>query len=199
MIHDPTPDTRNRFAVLVGRILHPFLLPIPTVLAILSDLPLGEALKWSALAIAIVLVPSIVATVFVKRRGYLLHLRRSRDVLYPFGWLCVLVCLIVLRGLNAPLALIACMGALLVWAPLQWAINRWVTKISAHAAVAAGCFTGLLMLGKLANPVILLVLLGLIVLTLWARVVTHNHTHTQVIMGVLVGALPVLVVFPLVL
>ena len=67
-----------------------------------------------------------------------------------------------------------------------------------RSAVAAGCYTGLLVLGKLANPVILIVLTALVILTLWARVVTRNHTLTQVIMGVLVGALPVLVVFPVV-
>lgn len=196
MTHDPIPDTRNGFAVLVGRILHPFLLPIPTVLAVLSDLPLGEAVGWSVLVLGIVVLPAIIASAVAQRRGMPLYRRQSRNTLYLFGWACVLICLMVLLILNAPRVLIACMGALALWIPLQWAINRWVTKISAHAAVAAGGFTGLLMLGKLANPVILIMLAALVILTLWARVVTRNHTLSQVIMGVLVGALPVLVVFP---
>ncbi|MFN8529777.1 MAG: hypothetical protein U0670_14315 [Anaerolineae bacterium] len=93
--------------------------------------------------------------------------------------------------------MIACMGALLVWAPLQWAINRWVTKISAHGNRGLLHRVAARQAGR--TRVILLVLLGLIVLTLWARVVTRNHTVPQVIMGVLVGALPVLIVFPVVI
>ncbi len=91
------------------------------------------------------------------------------------------------------------MATLAVWVPLQWAINTWVTKISGHAAVATGCFAALVVLGKAGTPLIEAVLLVLVIVTVWARVVTRNHTVPQVILGVLVGVLPVLLVFPLVL
>lgn len=195
---DLMPDTSNRFATAVGRILHPFLLPIPTTLAILSDLPFGEALLWSAMVLGMIVLPVALLTAHSERTNRPIYKRMVRSRLYAIGWGLILLCLLVLLILNAPRVVIACVGALAVWIPLQWTINRYVTKISAHAAVAVGCFTGLLMLGKLANPVILIVLTVLVILTLWARVVTRNHTLTQVILGVLVGALPVLVVFPVI-
>ncbi len=193
---DVMPETSNRFAVVIGRVLDPFLLSIPTTLVILSDLSLGEALKWSAVVLGMIVLPGALLKVQSERSNRPVYRRMVRNRLYAIGWGLILFCLLVLLILNAPRVVIACVGALAVWMPLQWAINRYVTKISAHAAVAAGCYTGLLVLGKLANPVILIVLTALVILTLWARVVTRNHTLTQVIMGVLVGALPVLVVFP---
>lgn len=196
---DVIPQEENRFAVLVGRILHPYLLPLPTTLAVLADLPLLQAVAWTLLVIGMVVLPGVAFAAVLKRRGRYLYQRRTRQPLYLVGWICVLLCLGVVVGLNAPRPLMASIAALAVWIPLQGAINTWVTKISGHAAVAAGCYTGLLLLGRLETPVIQALLLGLVMLTLWARVVTRHHTIRQVILGVLVGALPVLVVFPLML
>lgn len=196
---DVIPKEDNRFAVLVGRILHPYLLPIPTTLAILSGMPLMEALGWTLLVFGIVVVPGALAVAVLERRGKYLYQRRTRQPLYLLGWICVLLCLMVVVMLQAPRPLIASVGSLVLWMPLQGAINTWVTKISGHAAVVMGCYMGLLLLGRLETPLVQLILLVLVVLTLWARVVTDNHTVRQVVLGVLVGALPVLVVFPLVL
>ncbi len=196
---DVIPQEHNRAAVLIGRILHPFLLPIPTTLAILSDLPLLEALAWTAVIIGITVVPGIVYVLILRRRGRHLYQRQTRKPLYLFGWLCVVVAFVVVIVFNAPRVLIASTGALVVWMPLQGAMNTWVTKVSGHAAVAVGCYMGLLVLGKLETVFIQVILLLLVVLTLWARVETRNHTVRQVLLGVLAGSLPVLLVFPLVM
>lgn len=193
-MNDPIPDQSNRLAVLIGRVLHPYLLPLPTTLIMLNDLPILHALGWMLLTTVLILLPSLAFVCSVRRKGGELYRRRTRGPIYLFGGLCVLLCLLIITRLDAPRALIASVAALAVWAPLQWAINTWVTKISGHAAVAAGCFTTLLVLGKLP-PTLLLILFLLVVMTVWARVVTRNHTPTQVTMGVLVGALPVLLVF----
>ena len=193
------PDQRNRFAVIVGRVLHPYFLPIPTVFAILDGLPFLQALGWATIVLAIILLPGMTCAAYLEHRGHLLYERRTRGPLYLVGWISVLVCLAVVIEFQAPLALIASVVTLAVWVPLQLAINTWVTKISTHAAVAAGCFTGLVVLGKAGPPLVEAALLALVVITLWARVVTRNHTVSQVIYGALLGAALVLVIFPLVL
>jgi membrane-associated phospholipid phosphatase len=109
------------------------------------------------------------------------------------------MCLALLVIFNAPRILVACFVALVIWAPIQLLINRYVTKISTHAGVVAACSTGLLLAGKLNHPILLALMIVIAVVTLWARVETKNHTVPQVLLGFLVGALAVLVVFPLML
>jgi membrane-associated phospholipid phosphatase len=196
---DPIPSQEYRFAVVVGRILHPYWMPIPTLLAILSDLPTSEALKWSIIVLAITLLPGMIAAAFFQNQGHALYKRKIRGPLYLVGWLSVLACLVVVLQFDAPRVLVACVATLAVWLPVQWGVNHWVTKVSAHAAVATGCLVALVLLGKVANPILGVILLVLVIVTLWARVVTRNHTIPQVLLGVLIGALPVLIVFPLAL
>ncbi len=193
---DVIPDQSNRFAVIVGKVLHPYFLPIPTILAIMAGLPLGEVIKWAVIVIAITLLPGMAYAAFLQFQGHQLYRRQTRGPLYLVGWLSVSVCLVVVFLFDAPRTLVACVAALVVWLPLQWAVNHWVTKVSAHGAVATGCFVALILLGKIGNVFIGLLLLLCVIITLWARVVTRNHTITQVLLGVAVGAIPVLVVFP---
>ncbi len=198
-MNDPTPINDNRLAVLVGRLLDPLLLPIPTLLLILVGLPIDEAVGWFTLVTGMLLIPGIISKFLMERYIDAIYKRRPRGPLYLIACISTFLCLAVLLYLHAPLRLIASVASLAIWAPLQWAINAWVTKVSAHAAVAAGCFTALVILGKAGTPLTEAVLFALVALTLWARVVTRNHTVGQVILGALVGTLPVLLVFPLVL
>lgn len=198
-MNDPTPDQTNRLAVFVSHILHPYVLPVPTVLILLSGLPLKEALGWTVIVVAIILLPGMTYAAYLQQHGQLLHRRQTRGPLYLVGWVSVVVALDIMLAFQAPLVLTASVATLAVWVPLQWAVNQWMTKLSAHAAVAAGCFTALLILGKLPTVWTQVGLFVLILLILWARIVTRNHTLLQVILGVLVGVLPVLLVFPLVL
>jgi len=198
-MNDPVPDHSNRLAVLIGRVLHPYILPLPTTLIMLNDLPILNALGWMALTTSLILLPSLAFVTYIRRKGGELYRRRTRGPIYIFGWLCVLLCLAVISLLGAPPVLIASVGALAVWVPLQWAINTWVTKISGHAAVAAGCLATLLLAGKVSSPLSLVILLILVAITIWARVITRNHTMSQVVLGVIVGSLPVLLVFPFML
>lgn len=199
MILDPTPDHSNRLAAWLGRILHPAIVAVPTLLLVLSELGWGEALRWSLLVLPIVLVPGLITVTLLERRGRLVHQRQTRTPLYIVAWLSVAVCLTIVVALGAPRVLIASLTALLVWLPLQLAINTFITKVSAHTAVVAGCYMGLLLLGRLDTWGLRLGLLALVIAVVWARVVTKNHTPTQVVMGLLVGILPVLIVFPLIL
>jgi hypothetical protein len=198
-VNEPTPIRDNGPAHWVGRILHPFWLPLPTALVLLRDRPIPEALGWLALTIGLVMLPSAGAVLLFERRGRPVHERQNRRPLYLIGLLCVLVCLMVLLVLDAPAVLIACLAALLVWAVVQAAINAFVTKVSGHTAVAAGCIAALLVTGSVTSPIVIALLFALLVLVGWARLNTRDHTPAQVVLGAIVGALPALVVFPLIL
>jgi hypothetical protein len=195
LMDDPAPDNRNRLAFLIGRIFHPYIITIPTLFAVLSDLTFKEALQWSIIVIAMVLLPGMTLAAYLQRRGHPLYQRRTRTPLYIVGWCSVLICIVVINQMGAPVILVSSLVALAIWAPLQLTINTFITKISAHAAIASGCAVGLFLLGKLDSPLLQLLVLAIVVITIWARVVTHNHTLLQVSLGVLVGALPPILVF----
>lgn len=197
---DVTPDNTNKLAYLMGRIFHPYLICIPTVLILLGDLPLGETVKWTLLVLSFVLIPLMLASAYmVTQHRRHIYQRSTRGPIYLVFFLSVLACLALLIIFNAPRILIACFVTLVIWAPIQLLINRYMTKISTHAGVVAACSTGLLLAGKLNHPLLVGFLALIVVVTMWSRVETKNHTVPQVLLGFLVGALAVLIVFPLVL
>lgn len=196
---DPVPDHRNRFAYALGRLFHPYLIAVVTLGAVLADLSFGEAVFWMTLVVTILILPLVVTTTLLRRRQRYVYQRATRTPIYLTFWVSLLVCIGILISLRAPMTLLAGILALTLWIPLQLLINTYVTKVSTHAAVASGCMTGLLLLGKLNHPMLVLSALVVVGLTLWARVTTRNHTVRQVIMGTLTGATAVLIVFPLVL
>jgi len=196
---DVVPDNTNKAAFVLGKVFHPYIICVPTLFAVLNEFTFSEALGWSALVLAMLFVPGFSFVAYLKRQGKEVYERRTRDPLYLMAWFSVLACLLVLVVLSAPRVLLACIAALAVWLPLQLVINSFVTKVSTHAAVVAGCTMGLVLLGKLDNLWLVLLVLVSIFATAWARVVTKNHTVPQVVMGLLTGSLPVLIVFPLML
>ncbi len=196
---DVMPDHSNKFAVWISRIVHPFLLPIPSTIVMLSGNPLSEVVKWSAIVLGMLLVPGIALATWSRRRGRELHIRESRNTLYLIAWGLIFACFAVVALGGAPRELVASIGAMVVWIPMQWAINRYVTIISMHSAIATGSFMTLVMAGKLVHPALVIGYLIIVLLTLWSRVETCNHSVLQVTMGALGGILPVLLVFPLVL
>ena len=198
-MNDVLPDNQNRIATLISRIFHPAVMGIPTLLAILNDLSFSQIFGWMIFILSILLIPNVVLQLILQRQGRYVYQRGTRRPLYVVGWLSVLGCLILLIALGAPRVLIACVLALLLWVPVQLFINQTVTKISIHTAVVSGCLTGLLVLGKLDMPLLKILAASILILTAWARMETKNHTLLQVTLGALVGCLPVLIVFPLVL
>ncbi|MDX2137273.1 MAG: hypothetical protein SF123_04200 [Chloroflexota bacterium] len=198
-MHDPVPDRRNRFAYWLGKVFHPYVICVPTLIALLWGEPWVSLVGWVTVMVAILLPPLLVTGLLLKHRQRHLYQRASRAPMYLVFWGSLLICLGVLIALNAPHILITCVVALMLWLPLQLAINTYVTKVSTHAAVVVACVMGLGLLGKLTHPWLLLAALLAVGLTLWARVATRNHTLTQVIVGSLTGAISVLIVFPLML
>jgi hypothetical protein len=198
-MNDILPTYQNRIATAISLLFHPALVGVPTLLAILNEMSLAEILGWTVLILGILLIPNVILQLSLQRRGRFIYQRDTRKPLYIVGWLSVFTCLVILIILNAPRVLVACLIALLVWIPAQLIINQVLTKISIHTAVISGCMTGLLILGRLDTPFLKMLAAIILILTAWARMETKNHTLAQVALGALVGSLPVLIVFPLVL
>ena len=198
-VEDIVPDNNHRIGYWIGRIFHPAVVMLPTLILVLSDVPLQQSLLWTAVIAAVILVPGIAMIAFLKRQQTYTYQRRSRAPLYVTGWFSVIVCWLLIWLFNGPRELIVCMATLAVWLPTQLAINHYITKVSTHTAVVAGCVTALIVLGKLNTPVVVITAMAIVVLTAWARVMTRNHTLLQVLLGLAVGVGSVLVVFPFVL
>lgn len=196
---DRIPDTSNRFAFLVGRVFHPYLVAVIALLAVLSNLTLVEALGWSALVFAMVLLPGILTVAYLRRQDKRIYQRKTRGPVYIVVLVSILICLVVLTLWDAPEVLVACIATLAVWLPLQLLINTFVTKISTHIAVLAGCLTALWYLDIINTPLLIAAALVALVLTMWSRMTTKDHTLAQVVLGLLVGAGSVLAAFPLLL
>ena len=196
---DRVPSYENHIAQVIGILFHPFVIAPPTLWAVLQHLPPQQVLSWSALILLVLITPLAVSLVVLRRRGKYVYQRRARLPIYVIAWASILLGLILTAVLQAPPVLIACMAALALWLPLQFAINTWLTKISIHAAVITGCVTGLLLLGVFPSAILQILAIAAIALTAWARIATDHHTPRQVLLGILVGAFPVLLVFPMVL
>lgn len=197
LMTDPIPDHTNRVAYILGRVFHPAIICIPTLALILSDLPLLDAILWTVLVAGIVTVPGLITIALLKRQDRYVYQRQTRCPVYIVAWLSVVTCSVVIWLLDGPVTLRICVATLAVWLPVQLLINTYYTKISTHVAVAVGCATGLWMLEKLNTLFLQVTVLVIVLLTIWARVTTRNHTVQQVILGLMVGAGSVLVVFPL--
>jgi membrane-associated phospholipid phosphatase len=195
MTIDPVPIKDNRVAYWIGRIFHPAVICIPTLALVLNDLPVGDAVLWTALVAGIVVTPGLITIAILKKRQRYVYQRQTRLPVYIVAWLSVFACLIGLLAVDGPVALRVCIAALVVWLPVQLLINTYYTKVSTHVAVVAGCFTGLLMLGRLDHVLLQTAGAAAIPLVAWARMTTKNHTLTQVVLGTVVGAGSVLVVF----
>ena len=183
---------------MIGLIFHPATVAVATLLLVLQDLPLQQIAVWTLLIGGIILIPVFIAIAYLRRQDRHTYQRGTRLPLYIIAWLSVAICFILIRVLEGPQVLAVCMATLAVWLPLQLAINHRITKISAHTGVASGCFTALVLLGKLGIALIVTGIL-LIVLIAWARLMTKNHTLLQVVLGCAVGAGSVLLVFPFLL
>jgi hypothetical protein len=198
-VTDLVPDNRNRIAYAISIVFHPFVIALPTLLAVLREMPVELALSWTALILLVLVVPLAASLIFLRQRGKYAYQRRTRLPIYLVGWTSILLCLALTVALQAPKVLVACMAALALWIPLQFAINTWITKISIHSAVITGCVIALWLLGAFPSLIFQLLAVIAIAMTAWARMVTRNHTVEQVLLGIVTGGVPVLLVFPILL
>lgn len=194
---DPIPDHSNRLAYWIGLALHPAVMGAVTLFLVLRDLSLDQAISWTALVSAVLVLPGTAVIVLLKRHQRFTYQRQSRLPLYVTAWVSVLVAALLVHTLNGPPVLLPCLATLVVWLPLQLLINQTVTKISTHVGVVSGCVMGLVLLGKVPLIAGSLLWIAVVLLMGWARITTKNHTLLQVILGAIVGGGSALLAIPL--
>jgi hypothetical protein len=194
-----TPTHENRVAVIIGLLFHPYSVAIVTLLILLRAMPTGEALLWILLVFGGLIAPLIIYTALRRRLEKYVYQRTERGGIYLVGWIGVVTILIITIIANAPRILVICIASLAIWLPLQRFINQRFTKVSTHTGVITACVLGLMLSGHIDTPVGYFLGIIVIGLTAWARIETRNHTRSQVLLGILIGAIPVLITFPILL
>ena len=66
---DVIPDKTKPLPNLIGRVFHPAILAIPTLIIALSDLGWAEALRWGAITLPIILLPGTLLVAYLRTRG----------------------------------------------------------------------------------------------------------------------------------
>jgi membrane-associated phospholipid phosphatase len=187
---------RKQIANLVSNILNPFLVSLVIILLLSFEStrnPL-DALRWSAILVAVSLVPVYSVMVYFSRNdrlgSHFIDVRKQRTKVYLLAGICALVGCIILVYLEAPLILLATFVAGLSATVIFMGINLgW--KISLHAAFIAASITLLVILyGSIGTVTVML-----LPLVAWARLELGHHSLAQVTIGALLAALIVIAVF----
>jgi membrane-associated phospholipid phosphatase len=187
---------KKRLAELTSNIFNPFLVSLVVILllAFKATASTMDALKWALISIALSVLPVLLVVVCLVRRRKLDSIfaqpRRQRTGVYLLSVICAIIGFIVLRHLGAPKLLVTTFVAGLATIIIFMSINlTW--KISLHTAFAAASVTVVtIVYGSLgALTAVLLLPVG------WARIELEHHSPTQVIIGGLLAAVIVFLVF----
>ena len=187
----PQPDNSNRLAVALSMIFHPYIVFIPPAVIALGL----DGLLWGIFVGVIVVIPIAITVLIQKRSNRFVFQREARTPLFIVGWIAVWVCLLLMSLLDAPPVIRIGLLIVIIWTPMQFLINTFVTKASIHASLVAISFTGLWTLGYLTQPAVFLLSVLIVIAVAWARKKTRNHTTNQLILGNLTGTLATLVAF----
>lgn len=190
---DIAPHNQNRLGYILGHVFHPFVIFIPALVLVLKGIPFFTAVGWVAFIAAIILIPLNLTILWERRRDQYVYQRKTRHSLYIMFWLSMLSAILIGVALDGPHRLIFALLCMWVWVALQFLVNLVYTKISGHTAIIATIVFGLLALGELDTPLLIILAFGAVAATGWARIVTGNHTLQQVILGVLVSCRAVLI------
>jgi membrane-associated phospholipid phosphatase len=178
-----------RLAAFVSRISHPFLVPVPTLVAALrlDGVGWGAAIGWSLVCITVGIVPPTLLLIVQRRRhgdrDWYVTVREQRFGLYALGLSCLAALIALARFGDAPRLLLPCLVAALAATAIGAALNR-ATKVSVHVGAATGCA---LLLAHLA-PHAALPLVAAVALVAWSRLRLAHHTPSQVLLGGAVAA-----------
>ncbi|MGC9664994.1 phosphoesterase PA-phosphatase [Planosporangium sp. 12N6] len=182
----PTPA--ERLARVVTEVFAPAVLAatMPVVIGVHAAPTVPAGLGWAALALLFsAVVPYAIVRIGMrlgKITDHHIGVREQRRIPLLFAVGSVLIGLAILAALHAPRELIAMVVVMLVVLVGIGAVNlAW--KLSAHAAVASGSATVLVLVfgPALLATGVLVALIG------WSRVRLRDHTAGQVVAGALLG------------
>lgn len=187
-MNDVVPHNQNKLGYVLGYVFHPFVIFIPALVIVLKGIPFFTAVGWVAFIAAIILIPLNLTILWERRRDQYVYQRKTRHSLYVVFWLSMLCGILASLFFEAPSRLIFALLCMWIWVALQFLVNLVHTKISGHTAIIGTIMGGLLVMGELDTPLLILFAFGAVAATGWARIVTGNHTHEQVIWGVVVSS-----------
>lgn len=173
----------------ISRLSHPFLVPIPTLLAALrlDGEPWSRALAWAGICIAIGILPPTLLLIAQRRRhgdrDWYVTVREQRFGLYGLGLCCIAALLALATFGGAPRLLVPALVAALVATGTGALLNR-LTKVSVHVGVATGCAV---LLAHVA-PRLAFAALAAVALVAWSRLRLGHHTPAQVALGSVISA-----------
>ena len=187
----------DNIAKLISNIFHPFVVVIPTMVIamVVQDSTLLQSLAWTILSVCIVIVPMLFVIYAGVRSGRFsdasISVREQRSSLYTLAALLLVLLLAILVLGKAPSVLIACLISAILATVAGFAINQRFTKLSLHSIGMAGSTTVLL----LVMPLLGLAMTIFALLVGWARIRLKHHTPLQILIGWMVSAFSVLIVF----
>ena len=155
-----------------------------------------DAVKWTAISIAISVLPVSLFVIYLVRSGKVDAIftndRQQRTKIYLLTGLCSFASCFILAFLGAPSMLVTAYTAGLAVVVIFTFINLW-WKISLHTALISAAVTIMVMLyGGMATVTVVLV-----PLTAWSRIELKYHSLAQAVTGALLAALIVVMTFSL--
>jgi membrane-associated phospholipid phosphatase len=190
-------DRMDRLAEVISWVFHPFTIVIPTLLILMIQhkIPFWQSLFWTILAICVANLPMVGLLIYGIRFGHFSDLsvsireqRKSIYIVYSFST-AILLTILVLG--KAPIILTACIISVIITTVIGFVINHYFTKLSLHSVGMAGCSTVLL----LTTPWLGMAMTVCALLVAWARIRLKHHTPIQILIGWVIPALSVLIVF----
>lgn len=179
----------QRFAAWISRLSHPFLVPVPTLLAALrlDGEPWSRALAWAAISIGVGIVPPTLLLIAQRRRrgdqDWYVTVREERFGLYALGLVCLAALLAIAHTAGAPPLLLPSLAAAIAATAVGALVNR-VTKVSVHVGAATGCAVLL----AWVEPRLAFGAAAAVALVAWSRLRLGHHTPGQVLLGAAIAA-----------
>jgi membrane-associated phospholipid phosphatase len=176
-------------ATWISRLSHPFLVPVPTLLAALrlDGEPWSRAALWAAISIGVgILPPTCLLVAERRRRGdrdWYVTAREQRFGLYALGLVCLAALLAIARIGDGPRLLLPSLVAALAATAIGALVNR-ATKVSVHVGAATGCAVLL----AWVEPRFAFGAVAAVALVAWSRLRLGHHTPAQVLLGASIAA-----------
>jgi membrane-associated phospholipid phosphatase len=187
---------RETLARLTTNVLNPFLASfiVMVLLAFRGTAGTLEAIKWASISVALSILPVLGAVLYLvwqkKLDGVFVNPRQQRTVVYLLASVLGAVGWLVLRYGGGPELLEDTFAAGLVAIVVFMIINLF-WKISLHTAFMSGAVAVLIIVHGLAAAWTIV----LLPLVAWARMALKQHTVVQVVVGAVLAAAIVIVVF----
>lgn len=183
------------FAKIISTVLNPLLIlsVLPYILVFKATADVSKAYFWTIFSLVFILIFSAFVLIGIEK-GFFSDLdvsrRKQRPLLYTFA-IALSACYVsFLYFLKAPEVLFIALFGLIFGLVVMEFINR-ITKASIHVATVAAFATAL----TLGFGLVYILSFIAVPLVAWARIITHNHTKRQTLIGGVMGVLITLTVY----